>query len=163
LPLQGLQHGVQLPLVMLQKLPAPRPVVPKRPPVPRQGLDRFAARTASVEGFRSARFACAAVPPHFRSRFREPPFSSRTVGFPESGWRPRLSPVGLPSCVLHASSKFKRWLAYTPTMLVCRLARHPWSMPHSSGTVSRCGSFGCPPCAESPFAPLRRYLVGSDL
>jgi hypothetical protein len=26
-------------------------------------------------------------PPDHASRFRKPPFSSRTVGFPESGWR----------------------------------------------------------------------------
>jgi hypothetical protein len=30
------------------------------------------------------------------SRFRRPPVSSRTVGFPESGWRPWLSSTGLP-------------------------------------------------------------------
>lgn len=35
--------------------------------------------------------------PDRASRFRKPPVSSRTVGFPESGWRLWLSPRGLPN------------------------------------------------------------------
>ncbi len=57
---------------------------------------------------------------HHRPRFPRPPVSSRTVGFPESGWRPWPIP--------NRPSHYRRSLSagpHTPrTVLVCLLARH---------------------------------------
>ena len=72
----------------------------------------FPTRTLSV---------CAAGSKfHHSSRFRKPLVSSRTVGFPESGWRPWLSSLDLPTTTeaLNADS-------YTPlAIMVCPSARH---------------------------------------
>jgi len=93
-----------------------------------------------------------------RSRFRRPPVSSRTVGFPESGWRPGLSPLGLPALRRNSSAG-----SHTPRR--CRFTERLdiLQTPHASGSASRCGSLRCPSCAESPFALLRRYLFRSGL
>ena len=51
-------------------------------------LDRFVARTAIGSGGVSIIFTIGLIPDYHNPRFNKPPFSSRTVGFPESGWRP---------------------------------------------------------------------------
>jgi len=82
------------------------------------------------------------------SRFRKPPVSSRTVGFPESGWRPWLFPIGssleLP--------KLKRRLVYTPGSSGLPNS----STYHGGDQLTRNGVLGCsafvPAKAESLFA-----------
>jgi hypothetical protein len=49
------------------------------------------------------------------------------------------------------------------TTSVCQPARHLVDVPCDSGTASRHGSIGCPPCAESPFAPLGYYPSGDGI
>jgi len=50
-------------------------------------LDRIAARQALGFGGLSIAFTTGLNPNCHNLRFSKPPFSSRTVGFPESGWR----------------------------------------------------------------------------
>src|SRR4030095_16392779 len=60
--------------------------------------DRTAARTTLGGEFPALALSICKVGASFHHglRFRRPPLSSRTVGFPEYGWRPWLSPLGLP-------------------------------------------------------------------
>ena len=92
-------------------------------------------------------------------RFRKPPVSSRTVGFPESGWRPWH--------FLNRPSQHCRSLSagpHTPlTILVCLLPRNPVNFRVHRALCPDTGPFGCPPCAESRFAPAGRYPSGGNV
>jgi hypothetical protein len=114
-----------------------------------------------VEGFHPRPFGCVVGSQFLREpRFPGPPFSSRTVGFPESGWRLWHFPI-VPSLKGRNSSAD----SHTPlTFQVCPMARHGRNLsPAHSGSVSRPVLRLCPPSAESPFAPLKRYLSGNSL
>ena len=75
------------------------------------------ARMCRSTGFRCIRrFQLRGkCPSDHGSRFRKPPVSSRTVGFPESGWRPW--PVLSPSRPSQSPSKLKRRLTYAPQVI----------------------------------------------
>jgi hypothetical protein len=115
-----------------------------------------------VEGFHPRPFGCKVGSQfHHRPRFSEPPISSRTVGFPESGWRPwPLAAV--------APSLERRGLSAGPhpprARQVYAIARH--RRDRYRGDQALCPaplSRRCPPSAESPFAPSRCYLSGGGL
>ena len=77
------------------------------------------------------------------------------MGFPQSGWRPWLSPSGLPIKVeaevlahIHpASLRFAPWLVEGLLLPTLRRLSVRWWCPSSSAMT------------ESPFTPLRRYLA----
>ena len=82
-----------------------------------------------MKGYHSCPFGCQVGSQfHHDPRFRKPPFSSRTVGFPESGWRPWPFP-GRPS-------QYHRGLSagsHTPLKASVYLpARH--SLDHAAST-----------------------------
>ena len=97
---------------------------------------------------------------HLRPRFLRPPFSSRTVGFPESGWR--LWPVP------RQPSLWCRRLSACPhTPLappVCCQAREGVFVNHLyQDLCPEVVSSHPPPYAESPFARIRCYLLRRDV
>ena len=81
------------------------------------------------------------------SRFRKPPVSSRTVGFPESGWRPWLSLAAFPSTLMLKCS-----LTYTPTLTVCGKTRCGLAPSPQSRLNVLVGLAPTAAMAESPFA-----------
>src|SRR5579859_3925303 len=101
---------------------------------------------------------------HELPRFPRPPLSSRTVGFPESGWR--FWPGSRP---FPWRRKLKHWLAYTPHLLglTTWLPNESWE-PSTPVTAKRsskahrlCASG--PANSESLFAAKRRYLSTGSL
>jgi hypothetical protein len=92
------------------------------------------------------------------ARFLRPPLSSRTAGFPQSGWKRR------PVCVepSRPAPRLKRWRAYAACGVVCSLPR-----PIGVLTVFRAQSLGRSLLTEppSPRAPSlqRRYLPSALL
>jgi hypothetical protein len=85
------------------------------------GLDRSAARAAFGLSSRSTQFARVSVPHGPLLTFPQAP------SFIPDGRvsRVRLATRTFPPRSSLAPPKLKRWLAYTPTMPVCRKARHP--------------------------------------
>ena len=96
------------------------------------------------------------------SRFRKPPLSSRTVGFPESGWQQQLFPKALPSITRCLSAyphtprliRFDRWLDRFPSEVGIVL---------SDISCPARVSFGCPLFTESPFAFVGCYPLKSHV
>ena len=96
---------------------------------------------------------------HRDQRFPRPPLSSRTVGFPESGWRPRLSFATFP---MHRENLSVHPHTSSPPRFVANLDTHVLLSPFTRHRVL----MGCPrvpAMAESRFAPSRRYLSGSSV
>ena len=113
-------------------------------------LDRTRTRALEATGLHSRNLP----------RFPRPPLSSRTVGFPESGWRARHFPVALPmvavakalTCMHPSPPLFDQ--QFDPSFAIGTARRRSWSqrLLALKSTMS-----------ESPFAPGRRYLLGGNL
>src|ERR1051326_8067321 len=97
---------------------------------------------------------------HSLPRFPRPPFSSRTVGFPESGWRFWSGSGPFPR-----RRKLKHWLAYTPHLV--GLTSQSWESDDTGTAGWGSEAFGLrvfgPANSESPFAAKRRYLSAGSL
>ena len=119
-----------------------------------------------IEMRRTQRSATVVFPPLTRSCFRKPPLSSRTVGFPESGWRPWYCP-GRPSHRQRGSSAGSRtprpswftcWLG-----IVCDvpwLTGHcvpPWIHPMPPWPRAPLPPRGVTPWRKASPLPLRSY------
>jgi hypothetical protein len=125
------------------------------------GWDRSTARAVVRVRWRIHRFPHGPQSGSPDSRFRKPPVSSRTVGFPESGWRPWLSLAAFPSTLM-----FKCSFTYTPTLPVCGKTRcGPATSPQSRlnvlvgfGTHSRHGREPLRPRAALPLKEERLPL-----
>jgi hypothetical protein len=73
--------------------------------------------------------------------FLRPPVSSRTVGFPQSGWGQQLSPESLSMM----ASLVKRWLAFLDYHQVCSKARRARLRRLAPATVCRLVCVARPP------------------
>jgi hypothetical protein len=89
--------------------------------------------------------------------FLRPPVSSRTAGFPQSGWGQQLSPWSLPIMTSHV----KRWPASFGYHQVCSKARRARLHHHASATVCRPVCVARPPLPRAPL--LRRRYPPSSL
>lgn len=90
--------------------------------------------------------------------FPLPPVSSRTAGFPRSGWGLWLSPMK-PS---HEWPMLKRWPACTrASSRVCFSVRRAWVPRSIPGTVSRLLTVAQPPQPRAPW--LQRHYPPSSL
>ena len=108
-----------------------------------------------MESFRPAPFRLCSgflIPPWFT--FPQAPLSSRTVGFPESGWQPSLVPTG-PSHTSRGSNA----RSYTPLEdVVIPVARRPVRLPPWAWLcVQTVCPLWRPRRTESPFARAGRY------
>ena len=84
--------------------------------------------------------------------FLRPPVSSRTAGFPQSGWGQQLSPWSLPMMTSHV----KRWPASFGDHLVCSKARRARLHRLAPATVCRLVCVARPPLPRAPLLR-RRY------
>ena len=93
-------------------------------------------------------------------RFRKAPLSSRTVGFPESGWRQQHFPEGPSQTSRGLSTRL-----HTPLgCMIIPPARHPLRLsPFPWHSVQMVFPIWCPPLTESPFARSRCYLLRRDV
>jgi hypothetical protein len=89
--------------------------------------------------------------------FPRPPVSSRTAGFPRSGWGQQLSPWSLPMMTSHV----KRWPASFGYHQVCSKARRARLHRHAPATVCRLVCVSRPPLPRAPW--LRRHYPPSSL
>jgi len=72
--------------------------------------------------------------------------------------------MAFPHTAFLMQPKLKCLLAYTPNFISLLYdSWHRFCFPSYPGAVSRDGLLSPPPCAESPFAPSRCYLVGDSI
>ncbi len=114
------------------------------------GGQRGVAVTGSSSDYAGASFRASIS-------FLRPPVSSRTAGFPRSGWGQQLSPWSLPMMTSHV----KRWLASFGDHQVCSKARRTRLHHQAPATVCRLVCVVRPLLPRAPL--LRRHYPPSLL
>src|SRR6266851_5181016 len=114
------------------------------------GGQRGVAVTGSSSDYAGASFRASIS-------FLRPPVSSRTAGFPRSGWGQQLSPWSLPMMTSHV----KRWPASFGYHQVCSKARRARLHQQAPATVCRRMCVARPPLPRAPW--LRRHYPPSSL
>jgi hypothetical protein len=112
-------------------------------------LDRFIARATLDSWWLFLLFSQIDLnPSYLTSRFNKPPFSSRTVGFPESGWRPWHFTIQS-SCRVHRV----KCLFTCPhsSLSLLHASIYPSLLSHLKLCVFMVPRDINPPCAESSF------------